>query len=258
MKKVILIFICNLVFLSNVYAQKLLLRFNTDEFAPFTYSLEGKAAGPVVDIVNYVCEKLDISCVHSDLPWRRAEKELKEGESDGLYVVGKNKTRTSWLYFSLPIITTQYGFFVLKSNPKVYKTIEDIQGYKIGVFGPSNTSNSLDKINEQLKSDNKIPINIRILYDDSLVFKQLNSQNRGLHAVYSNKDVGNDFIQKLNLKDIKYMGKQKELNYYISFSKKTVSKYLVEKFNEVIKDMHENNKLQEILDKYFLTSAHLK
>jgi len=242
----------------NVYANKLVLRFNTDEFAPFTYFEKGKAAGPVVDIVNYACEKLDITCVHEVLPWRRATQEIKDGKADGLYVVGKNKSRESWLHFSHPVITTQYGFFVLKSNNKVYKSIEDIQGYKVGVFGPSNTSNSLKKISEQLKSENKKSLDIRVLHEDLLVFLQLNSKIRGLEAVYSNIDVGYYFIRKHKLENIKYMGKNKELDYYISFSKRTVSEDLVKKFNEVIKNMHKNKELQKILDKYFLKSAYLK
>ncbi|OUR69616.1 hypothetical protein A9Q76_09170, partial [Arcobacter sp. 31_11_sub10_T18] len=63
MKKIIILYICIFVFSSSVYAQKLVLRFNTDEFAPFHYSIEGKASGPVVDIINYACEKLNIDCV---------------------------------------------------------------------------------------------------------------------------------------------------------------------------------------------------
>jgi len=258
MKQIFLLSIFVLLLHLNTYANKLVLGFNTDEFAPFTYYEDGKAAGPVVDIVNYTCKKLDINCVHEVLPWRRAVQEIKDGKADGLYVVGKNKSRESWLHFSHPIITTQYGFFVLKSNNKVYKSIKDIEGYKVGVFGPSNTNSSLDKINEQLKSENNQPLDIRVLDEDLHVFLQLNSQNRGLQAVYSNIDVGFYFIRKYKLENIKYMGKNKELDYYISFSKKTVSEDLVKKFNGVIKNMHQNKELQKILDRYFLKSAYLK
>ena len=244
--------------MQSSFAKDTELIFNTQEFAPFNYSLDGKTAGPVLEIINRVCSKLKISCKSKVMPWRRAIKEVREGEADGLFVVGKNKTRESWLYFSLPIITTEYGFFVLKSNHKVYKSKTDIQGYKVGVFGPSNTHNSLLKISEQLEDENKVPLDIRTLYDDSLVFKQLNSQTRGLQAVYSNKDVGNGLIKKLNLKNLRYMGKQKELNYYISFSKKTVSKEMVDKFNGILLTMHLNNELKNILEKYSLQKAILK
>jgi len=247
-----------ILLMQSSFAKDTELIFNTQEFSPFNYSSSGKAAGPVLEVINAVCAKLKISCIHKVMPWRRAQKEVRDGDADGLFVVGKNKSRESWLYFSLPIITTEYGFFVLKSNTKTFKTLDDIQGYKVGVFGPSNTSNSLLKISEKLEDDNKTPLDIRTLYDDTLVFKQLNSETRGLQAVYSNKDVGNDLIKKLNLKNLKYMGKQKELNYYISFSKKTVSKEMVDKFNQVLRNMHLNNELKYILEKYSLQSANLK
>jgi len=258
MKQIIIIALISISSIINSSAKEIKLYFNTQEFPPFNYSKNNKAAGPVVEILNRVCKKIDIKCVSRVLPWRRAQKEVAAGLADGLFVVGHNKSRDIWLNFSLPIITTEYGFFVLKSNNTKYKSLEDIEGYKIGVFGPSNTSDSLKKINKQLSMENKDSIIIRESHDDILVFKQLNTQRRGLQAVYSNKDVGHELIHKYKLDNLKYLGKQKELNYFIAFSKYTVSKEVVDMFNEVILNMHHNKELQDILSKYNLKSALIK
>ena len=258
MKKIFIIVLLNICFIINASGKEVKLYFNTQEFPPFNYSKNNKAAGPVVEILNVICKKIEVKCITRVLPWRRAQKDVRIGLSDGLFVVGHNKSRESWLHFSLPIITTEYGFFALKSNKTVYKSLEDIEGYEIGVFGPSNTSNSLKKISKQLEMKNRDSIIIRESYDDILVFKQLNTQRRGLQAVYSNKDVGNELIQKYKLDNLKYLGKQKELNYFIAFSKYTVSEELVDKFNNVILNMYHNKELQNILGKYNLKSATIK
>jgi len=231
------------------------LFFNTQEFVPFNYSKNKEASGPVVEIIKEVCSQLDIKCKFKVLPWRRAQSEVKSGLADALFVVGKNKKREEWLHFSLPIITTEYGFFVLNTNSLNYLDIKDIQGYKVGVYGPSNTSNSLNKIGVKLIDNNLTPLDITISYDDVLSFKMLNKKNRDTQAVYSNKDVGNELIKQYNLKNIRYAGKQKSLDYFIAFSKTTVSKEIVDRFNDVLYEMHHNKKLQNILDKYSLDAA---
>ena len=255
MKRFVLVILSVILMGTTLFSKENRLYFNTQEFSPFNYSKDKKAAGPVVDIIKVVCSQIKIECEFKVLPWRRAQKDVKEGLSDALFVVGKNRERERWLHFSLPIIITEYGFFVLKSNNLKYKELKDIQGYTIGVYGPSNTSNSLTKIGNELIKNNLLPLNIRISYDDVLSFKMLNKKNRGIQAVYSNKDVGNELIKKYHLDNIRYAGKQKSLNYFIAFSKTTVSKEVVEKFNNVLYEMYFNNKLQTILDKYSLEAA---
>jgi len=242
----------------NLFAKEKTLHFNTQEFPPFNYSFNKKAAGPIVEIINHVCKKIEIKCVHRVLPWRRAQKEVRLGLADALYVIGKNKSRESWLHFSLPILTTEYGFFVLKLNQLSYKDISDVQGYNIGVYGPSNTSDSLNKIGVKLVQKGLSPIDITMSYDDVLSFKMLNKKTRNLQSVYSNKDVGNKIIKNYNLNNLKYLGTHKTLNYYIGFSKSTVSKEIVSQFNNILAQMYQHKELQTFLAQYNLKSATLK
>lgn len=255
MKQSILIILTCMLLLTTLFSKEKKLYFNTQEFSPFNYTKDSKASGPIVDIIKEVCIQIPIECEFKVLPWRRAQQEVKEGLSDALFVVGKNKERESWLHFSLPIINTEYGFFVLKSDNLVYTDTADIQGYKVGVYGPSNTSNSLKKISNELIKNNLSPLNMTMSYDDVLSFKMLNKQNRDIQAVYSNKDVGNELIKKYHLDNIRYAGKQRSLNYFIAFSKATVSKEVVADFNNVLFEMHQNKTLQNILDKYSLKAA---
>ena len=51
------------------------LIFNTQEFAPFNYGVNGVASGPVPDIVRKICADMRIDCPMRVLPWRRAQQE---------------------------------------------------------------------------------------------------------------------------------------------------------------------------------------
>lgn len=257
MKKMLVSILLGLSLGTVVFAQKTELVFNTQEFSPFNYSLNGKAAGPAVDIINEICRQINLTCTYNVLPWDKAQKMVKKGNADGLFVVGKNKQREKWLNFSLPIMKTEYGFFVLNSNPLEYKNISDMQGYHIGVFGPSNTSLSLKAIDKQLRNKKLKSLVIRVLTDDVPVFKQLNQEDK-LEAVYSNKDVGNAIIKENKLSNLKYAGKHKELDYHIAFSKKTVPSETVMKFNEALMNMYKTNRLKEILNQYNLEQAVIK
>src|SRR5262249_55864772 len=93
------------------------LIFDTQEFAPFAYSANGGASGPVADIVRRVCGEMKIECPQHVLPWRRAQLEVQEGKALGMYPLGWNAERAKWLYFSPPLLITEYGFFVRNDNP---------------------------------------------------------------------------------------------------------------------------------------------
>ena len=58
--------------------------FVTEPFAPYTYADEaGRAAGPMVDVLQEVCRKLKRHCTIEVMPWRRASRQAEEVKVDG-------------------------------------------------------------------------------------------------------------------------------------------------------------------------------
>lgn len=239
-------------FYTNVYADE--LKFNTQDFPPFHYLEEkdgisnGKIAGPAVELIQQVCQDANMSCSLRLLPWTRAQKEVEKGDAHALFLIGWNEEREKLLYFSYPIVQTAYGFFVHTDNNLNYHNPSDITGYTIGVFGPSNTSKSLEEIKDKMLKSGIPPFTIDVRPNDEAGFRKLNMQR--VQAVYSNREVGNAMVAKLGLKNIRYAGDHKYLKYYIGFSKKYVNKSVVDKFNESFKKMHQAGKVSEILAKY--------
>jgi polar amino acid transport system substrate-binding protein len=227
------------------------LKLNTQDFAPFNYEVNGVVSGPAADIIRKICSEMKIDCSMHLLPWRRAQDEVANGTAQGLFVIGWNEERAKTLYFSPPILNTEYGFFVRDDNPLKFKQNLDVKGYTVGVFGPSNTATALEKIKAEIKE-----LTIDMTPDDESAFKKL-SLGR-VDAVFSNKDVGNDMMRKLGIKNIRYSGRQQGLKYYIGFSQKFTDKRLVDQFSQTFRSLHKRGVIQEILGKYHMEAAQLE
>lgn len=224
------------------------LKFNTQDFAPFNYEVNGVVSGPAADIIREICDEMKIGCSMHLLPWARAQEEVRSGVAHGLFVIGWNEERAKWLFFSPPLLNTEYGFFVRNESPLDFKQNSDVKGYKVGVFGPSNTSTTLEKIKAELND-----LTIDMTPDDEAAFQKL---SRGqVDAVFSNKDVGYDLTRKLGLKNLRYAGRQQSLKYFIGFSQKFTDKELVDRFNRTFLSLYERGVIPRILAKYRMDPA---
>jgi len=239
-----------LLFFHNTLGQTLV--FNTKDFPPFSYKIEEEISGPAVEIIEAVCQKIQIDCSFGLLPWKRAQRQVKEGKANAMFVIGWNKKREEWLYFTKPIIKTEYGFFVRDDNPLKFRDVSNVKGYIVGVYGPSNTSNSLENIKAKVGGD----LTIDMRPDDESGFKKL-SYGR-VDAVFSNKAVGSALIKKLNLKNIRYAGKHIDLDYFIGFSKEFNEKAIVDRFNQGFMELYKAGEIKKILDMYYLEPAKIE
>lgn len=224
------------------------LIFNTQDFAPFSYLTNGVVSGPAADIIRRVCADLKIDCPIRLLPWRRAQQEVEEGKAHALFLIGWNEERAKTFYFSPPLLVTEYGFFVRNESPLDFKQVTDVKGYTVGVYGPSNTATALEKIKAEVKD-----LTIDMTPDDIAAFKKL-SLGR-VDAVFSNKDVGSDLLRKLDIKNVRYAGRQQSLKYYIGFSQKFTDRKLVDQFSGTYRTLHKQGVIQEILARYRIDAA---
>ncbi len=223
------------------------LKFTTQDFPPFSYNINGVVSGPAVDIIRRVCAEMNTECGFRLLPWTRAQQQVRNGEANGMFVIGWNEKRAKWLHFTPPIMNTEYGIFVNKANSLKFEKLSGIAGYKVGVYGPSNTSNSLEKIRAKMAKDGLKAISIDMRPDDESGFKKL-ALGR-LDAVFSNRDVGHALIAKLGLKDnIRYSGSQRKLKYYIGFSMAYNDKKVLETFDAAYRKLHKSGEVKRILD----------
>ncbi len=250
---------CSLVLascLASTHAWAQELKFTTQDFAPFNYEIDGVVSGPAADIIRRICAEMNTTCSFRMLPWIRAQQEVRSGRANGMFIIGWNEKRAKWVHFTPPIMNTEYGIFVKNDNPLKFNKLSDIKGYRIGVFGPSNTSNSLEKIRAKMGKDGLKAISIDMRPDDESGFKKL-ALGR-IDAVFSNRDVGHALIAKLGLKDrIRYSGAQRKLKYFIGFSMAHNDKNVLQAFDAAYRRLHKSGEVKIILDRYSMEISEL-
>ena len=233
------------------------LKFNTQDFAPFSYEIDGVVSGPAADIIRRVCQEMSTTCTFKLLPWKRAQAEVKDGTANGMFIIGWNAKRAKWVHFTPAIMNTEYGFFVKNDNSLKYARPNDIDGYTVGVYGPSNTANSLNKIKAKMEEEKLNPVKVDMRPDDEAGFKKL-ALGR-LDAVFSNRDVGFALIAKLGLQGkVRYAGASRSLKYYIGFSQKYNDKAILEKFDAAYLQLYKRGVIQGILDRYQMELAQIE
>jgi polar amino acid transport system substrate-binding protein len=230
------------------------LKFVTFDFPPFSHELGGEAAGPFADIVRQTCVEMKTKCAVQVLPWTRAQEEVKQGQASGMFPIGWNEDRAQWVHFAPAILNTQYGFFVKHDNPLKFRNLSDISGYTVGVFGPSNTSTTLEALRERMSRDGLKAITIDMRPDSESGFKKLAAGR--VDAVFTNRDVGYALITQLGIKDdVRYAGAQEELQYYIGFSMAHNDEEILRAFDTALLALYHKGKIKAILDKYDLEIA---
>ncbi len=229
------------------------LIFNTQDVKPFSYKENGKVAGPVKEIIDAICKEAGFQVKYNLYPWARAIDLVKSGDAHGAFVVAKTKAREEWMYFTPPMFNAEYGFFFNTKDPIKFKSINDLKGkgYKVGVYGPSNTSRKLDKIAKEITD-----MVVDQISDDTFCFKKL-SINR-VQAVYSNRDAGMAIIKENNIKNIRYGGRERPLKYYVGLSKQSVNQKTFEKFTAAYKKLYKSGKIKKIIDSHGLEISELE
>jgi polar amino acid transport system substrate-binding protein len=186
------------------------IRFVTLEFAPFVYGENQQVTGPGRDIIDAVCARAKIECSYDIYPWRRAQELMKTGDADGMMVIGRNKKREAWIRFSPPHFRTEYGVFFRADNAMNYTDISQLEGYRVGVFAPSNTAVQLAAIRDEMVAGGLTPIEIDERPDDSSGFRKLAAGR--IDAVYSNRDRGRQILQAEGLTTgVRYAGGHKAI-----------------------------------------------
>ncbi len=215
------------------------LSFAAAEFVPFVSVKDGQPAGAVTDIVKQACREANIECSFKVQSWKDSKVEVEAGKVDGLFVVSWERDRAQWLSFSLPLLHTEWGYLVPANDTRTYSGLKNLSGYRIGVFGPSSSSEALLRVQPVLKLD------VQLSQDDlANVQRMLTGE---LDAVYMNRDVALSLLQRNGLQDkVRYVIGDSGRNYHLAFSKQA-DVQLVGLFNRALRRMFKARDVQQLL-----------
>ena len=222
------------------------------EFEPFYFKSGSEGAqGAMYDLAQEACKIQKKHCKFKLAQFRSLQNKLAEGSADIGGPMAFTSQRGILFHFSVPLFSTQYCFFAMPKNYKDNLTFADLKGKTVGVFGPSATELSLQRVKEVLNRQ----LIIAVEPDNHTSFRK--AENNTHDFAYVNCETGRFLIEKTRsqLKEIKSLGEK--IDYHIVFSKKTFTERDVKAFNDALMQLRKSGYLQEVAEKYKLTLAEI-
>lgn len=227
------------------------MTFTMEHFPPFNADDNGTTVGPFPDIVRATCAALKIRCVIETYPWRRAYRLVEEGQVDGIFVLLRTPEREKDFYFCDPLVQTAYAVFANQASKFTYAAPKDLDGYTVGVYGPSGTSTAAEEIAKAVPG-----MKIVMEVDNPTVFRKLSGMRYGeKSAAVMNLDVGNYLLKRDQIAGIRAVGDIKRIEYTIGLSRKKVDEKQAEKFNMALRALIKNGTVKAIVEKYGMRPA---
>ena len=240
------------LFSSAVFGAPLQLVFH--DFAPFSYQdSQGTNQGILIDLANRVCQDWPDSCDVQLRPFRRARQMFAHGEAQGIFF-GWNGERAKTMWFSLPLVETEYGFYSQQQDK--FTDLTQLSGVTVGVYGQSNTFESLMKLQNQLLQDKLAPIDI-VIYPQANQLPLRMLQKQRATAYYVNKDVGAFYAKQIGLSSLNYLSADRHILYCVAFNMQYTSEATVRKFNHLLSNLLTQHKLDDIYAKWQMAPATL-
>lgn len=234
-------------------------RFVTEDFPPFTYPADTPAStdagvgagGPLVEVVQAVCARLQQDCMITLYPWRRALRLAEQGQADGIFTLVSSPQRQQIFHITRMLVTSHYSVFARDDSSFVFHQPSDMAGRRVGVYGPSGTSYVLS---ERLKA---VPdVQFHLTADNRRLLRMLQSGRFGKEGLaVLNQDVAWHLIEDEHLEGLREAGGMGPITYGIGLSRKTVSDTQFMAFERALDEAIADGTVSTILRRHQLEPA---
>lgn len=228
------------------------LRFVTEPFPPYTYASQGKAAGPMVDVLEAACAQLKRVCQIEVLPWRRALAMAERGEVDGIFTVSNTAERRQYFHVSVPVIDARYTLFAQAGEDfRLGADRQQLKGRTIGVYGPSGTAIALDELIAGVPDVSK-----HLEPDNTTVLRKLAAGRYGSGGLaLINEAVALDLMRSENLAGLQAAGTVKQFSYSFGLSRSRISAELALRFDAALTTLCRKGRTAALLKPYALPAS---
>ena len=234
--------------------------FVTEDFPPFTHPAEDlgsldagvQAGGPLVEILQSICARLERTCTVMLHPWQRALHMAEQGEVAGIFTVIRSPDREREFHISRMLVISRYSVFAREDSRFVFSGPADLAGRTVGVYGPSGTSWVLS---EHLKS--VADVDIHTALNNRRLLKMLQSGRFGPEGLaVVNQDVAWHLIEDEKLDGLREAGELAQVRYGIGFSRKRVSEEEFRMFEQALEAAIADGTVPSVLRRYQLEAAY--
>ncbi len=220
------------------------------DWYPYTYKLEGKAAGFEIEILRAVLKRMDIEVEFVNYPWKRCLLSLETGQADALVSMLFSKERKAYTFYAGDYISMSKVVLFKKKGGEIKYTgkLLDLKPYTVGVIMGFTYGEEFDNASF-IKKDNSVNTDILI--------------NKIIHG---RSDIGAE--NQIVTSAIAFkMGVLNELEFlepplftkklFVGFSQVRGRKKLSKKFTKGLRAFKKTDEFKTILGKYGLTTEFL-
>ncbi|MEZ5104627.1 MAG: transporter substrate-binding domain-containing protein [Draconibacterium sp.] len=223
------------------------LKFISEEYAPFNYSNNGVSSGLSADLLQNICQQLDIKCNIEFSLWDDAYNTALNNENAVLFSTALNSQRRDLFKWAGPIASLDWSFYASSNSSLV---LTDLDAAK--------TVNKIGVITEYAMEEYLLDegfTNLSYCEDLSDAFSKLLNGEIDLFAsdIYTTKDA----LEKLGESEyaVKSLLTIKTDLLYFAFNK-AVSDDVVEQFQSAIKTCKDNGVLRRLSQQYLHTAEY--
>lgn len=225
------------------------MRFVTEPFPPYTYATDGRAAGPMVDVLQVACTRLAWRCEIEVLPWRRALGMAQRAEVEGIFTVVDSPERRQYFHVSPPVIEGRYVLFTRAGSGLLYTgDAHVLSGRTVGAYGPSATALTLEAL-----IDGVPRVRSEIEPDNRTVLRKLAAGRYGEDgAALVNEAVAQGLIREDNLTSLQPAGLVKVFGYSFGLNRQNVELGAALALGRTLYELCRNGRTAELLKPYGL------
>lgn len=232
--------------LSFAQSSMQLVYFN--DFAPYSWEKNEKMQGILIDIANEAIQsRMNIPIVHTGYPWARAQKQVKTGQADA-FITFPTPSRLKYTNVGDEVVIVNVATLFTKDRSSVVeqlkqvKTITDLKGIKL-----------IDYIGNGWAKKTFISekgFDVQWVSRVEQVYRML-AKDRG-EAMVTDSNVGHYTIKRLGLeKELVEVPKSlMNIKFKLCIGKHSQYLKIIPEFDETIRRMKNEGKIQEIVDRY--------
>ena len=229
------------------------MRFVTEPLPPYSYESEGRAAGPMVDVLQAACARLAWRCSVEILPWRRALRIAQAGEVEGMFsIVTPPMTARPRFHVSPPVVEGRYVLLARSSETLRFDgEARALAGRAVGVYGPSG---ALDALNALIGG---VPgAHVEVETDNRIVLRKLAAGRYGESGLaLANEGAAQHLIREDGIVGLQTIGVVKTFGYAFGLNNQRIDAATAETFAKALQELCRSGRTAELLKPYGLTAS---
>lgn len=227
------------------------LKFATEPLPPFVQDDQGAATGPLVEVVEAVCQAAGLACSVTLMPWRRTLFAADSGEVDGLFPMLPTPERQRKYQLTPPVVRTSYSFLVPEDSTWTFTNPGSLEGRTVAVYGPSGSSSVIEDIAATIPGT-RIELEVS---NEGMLRKLAGGRYGATGTGFANRDTAQSIMRQDGIAGIRLAGDAREVVYAIALSRKTVPEATARQFTAALAALKASGAIRAILARHHLQSA---